>query len=167
MAANTTSQGAQDLMTLSYALFRDLPVAAARWRLGQGDERATTEAIWKIYDASVRVATTAVDTLYRTPLFSETVSNTVNQWLRWRRMGNAVNRVLVSSFWQMLGLPTAAEIHILTAHVRALEAHVNESMQHSPHRVNPMQRRPQESLVDGVARNERRKERPQTARTAV
>jgi len=167
MGANTTSQGVRDLMTLSYTLFHDLPLATARWRLGQGSEKATTEAAWKVYDASVRVSATAVDTLYRTPLFSETVSNAANYWLRWRHMGNAVNRVLVNSFWQMLGLPTAAEIETLTAHVRALEARVSKSTQHWPHHASPRQRRPLDPFVEGVACSEFRKERSQEARTAA
>jgi hypothetical protein len=167
MAANTTSQGAQDLMTLSSSLFRDLPVAVTRWGLGQGNEKATTDAAWKVYDASVRTATTAIDTLYRTPLFSETVSSTVNQLLRWQRMSNAVNRIVLTNFWRLIGLPTTAEIQALTDHVDALKAHVSESMQHAPHRASPEQRRPQQVFVDGVARSERRKERPQAARTAA
>jgi len=166
MTANTTSQGAQDLMTLSASLSRYLPLAAARWGLGQRDEKATADAAWKVYDASVRVATMAIDTLYRTPLFRETVSSTANHWLPWGRMGNTVNRVFMSNFRQMLGLPTAAEIQVLTAHVRALETH-SESRQHSPHRESPAPRRSQEPFVDGVARNERKKERPREARTGA
>ena len=166
MAANTTFQCARDLMTFSSALLRYFPLAAARWRLGQGDKKATADAAWKVYDAGIRAATTDVDDLYRTPLFSETVSSGVNHWLRWRRMSNALNRVLLSSFWPMLGLPTAAEIQSLTAQVRALEA-PNESIQPSPRRASPMPCRPEEPFADGIACSERRKEQPQEARTAA
>jgi hypothetical protein len=167
MATHTTSHGAQDLLTLSSALFRDLPVAVTRWGLGQGNERAATEAAWNAYDAGVRVATTTVDALYRTPLFSETVSSTANQLLRWQHMSNAVTRVFVSSVWRVLGLPTAAEIQALTAHVHAVEARVNEAMPHRPPRANPLPRRPQEPVVDGGARSERRKGQPRVTRTAA
>lgn len=167
MAASSTAQGTQDLMTISQALFRDLPVVAARWGFGLGDEEAATEAAWKIYDAGVRVATTAIDTLYRTPLFSDAVSNSANYLLRWQRMGNAVNRVFLTGFRQMLGLPTAAEIRALAEHVHMLEAHVNESMQNTPPRTSPIQRHSQTSLVDGSSHRERRQERPQEARTAA
>lgn len=167
MAASSTSQGTQDLMTISQALFRDLPVVAVRWGFGLGDEKAATEAAWKIYDASVRVAATAIDALYRTPLFSDTVSNSANQLLRWQRMGNAVNRVLLTGFWQMLGVPTAAEIQALAEQVHMLEAHMNESMQNTPHRTSPIQLHSQTSLVDGSSHRERRQERLQEARTAA
>lgn len=167
MAASSTSQGTQDLMTLSQALFRDLPVVAARWGFGLGDEKAATEAAWKIYDAGVRIATTAIDTLYRTPLFSDTVSNSANQLLRWQRMGNVVNRVLLSGFWQMLGVPTAAEIQALAEQVHMLEAHVSESMQNTPHRTSPIQLRPQKPFADGSSHRERKNGRLQEARPAA
>jgi hypothetical protein len=166
-AASSTSQSTQDLMTLSQALFRDLPVVAARWGFGLGDEKTATAAAWKIYDAGIRVATTAIDTLYRTPLFSDAVSNSANQLLRWQQMGNAVNRVLLAGFWQMLGVPTAAEIQALAEQVRMLETHMNESMQNTPHRTSPIRFRSQSPFADGSSHRERKNERPQETRPAA
>ena len=51
-------------MVVYKTLFFDLPLAGARWSLGLGGEKETAEAAWKGYDASVRLASTAIDNFY-------------------------------------------------------------------------------------------------------
>ena len=70
MAEKQMTQTIEDLATVYKTLFLDLPLAGAKWGMGIGAEKETTETAWKAYDASVRLATSAIDTLYRSPLFS-------------------------------------------------------------------------------------------------
>jgi len=121
MTEKKLTQTLEDVATVYKALFFDLPLAGARWGLGLCAEKETTETAWKAYDAGVRLATTAVDNLYRSPLFSEAVSRTLTQALRWQRIGNAVSGTVLAGLWRTLGVPTAAEVQGLSDQLQALE----------------------------------------------
>jgi len=121
MAEKQMTQTIEDLTTVYKTLFLDLPLAGAKWGMGIGAEKETTETAWKAYDASVRLATSAIDTLYRSPLFGEAVSRTLTEALRWQRVGNAVSGTVLTGLWRALGVPTAAEVQGLSDQVHALE----------------------------------------------
>jgi len=121
MVEKQMTQTIEDLATVYKTLFLDLPLAGAKWGMGIGAEKETTETAWKAYDASVRLATSAIDTLYRSSLFSEAVSRTLTEALRWQRVGNAVSGTVLTGLWRALGVPTAAEVQGLSDQVHALE----------------------------------------------
>ncbi len=121
MAEKQMTQTIEDLTTVYKTLFLDLLLAGAKWGMGIGAEKETTETAWKAYDASVRLATSAIDTLYRSPLFGEAVSRTFTEALRWQRVGNAVSGTVLTGLWRALGVPTAAEVQGLSDQVRTLE----------------------------------------------
>jgi hypothetical protein len=130
MEGKNFSQETQDLLTIYQSLFFDLPTAGLRWSFGNGEEKDAAQAAWKAYDAGVRLATTAVDTLYRTAFFSNTVSAAVNQTLRWGQVGNAISGVFLGSLWRTLGLPTATEVQSLAEQIRTLETRVGDRLPH-------------------------------------
>ena len=121
MTEKKLTQTLEDVVTVYKTLFFDLPVAGAKWGIGLDTEKATTETAWKAYDASVRLATTAIDNLYRSSLFSEAVGRTLTRALRWQRIGNAVSGTVLTGLWRTLGVPTAAEVQGLSDHMQALE----------------------------------------------
>ncbi len=129
MADKKVTQTVEDLATVYKTLFVDLPAATTRWGLGIGEEKEATETAWKAYDASVRLATTAVDNLYRSPLFSVAVSRTLTQALRWQRIGNAISGTVLTGLWRALGVPTTAEVQGLSDQVRALETRLAQLAQ--------------------------------------
>lgn len=121
MAEKQMTQIMEDFATVYKTLFFDLPLIGAKWGMGISAEKETTETAWKAYDASVRLATTAIDNLYRNPFFSQAVSRTFTEALRWQRIGNAVSGTVLTGLWRTLGVPTAAEVQGLSDQVRALE----------------------------------------------
>jgi hypothetical protein len=167
MEGKKISQETQDLLTIYQSLFFDLPTASLRWGLGLGEEKDTAQAAWKAYDAGVRLATTAVDTLYRTAFFSETVSIAVNQALRWQQVGNTVSSVFLGSLWRTLGLPTAAEVQSLANQLRTLEARVGDRLPHEQNQsVFPPLSSP-ETPLNGTSHSFARKKQRQEARAVM
>ncbi|MGE0682168.1 MAG: hypothetical protein AB7P69_14875 [Candidatus Binatia bacterium] len=129
MATKQHSQGAVDFTTAYKSLFFDLPMASLKWRLGMGEEKDATIAVWKGYDASVRIATAAVDALYRNPLFSDVFSRTLSTMLQWQQIGNAVSGTVFTSLWKTMGVPTADEVQILAEQLRGLENRLSQMAQ--------------------------------------
>jgi hypothetical protein len=126
MAESTTEQAVKDLTTVYTSLLFDLPLASVRQGTGLAGEKETTEAVWKGYDASVRLATAAIDTLYRSPLFGDAVSRTLNELLRWQRVTNAVSGTVLTGMWRALGVPTVADVRGISDQLHALEARLTE-----------------------------------------
>ena len=112
----------EDLFTAYKTFTVDLPLAGTRWAFGIGQEKDVTTTAWKGYDASIRLATAAVDSLYRTPLFGTTVSSVANQMLRWQQLGTSATKLISTNLPQGVGTPTTAEVQTLTERVTILEA---------------------------------------------
>src|SRR5262245_7892484 len=72
-----------DVMTMYKAAFFELPVAGAKWGSGIGKEQEVAEAVWKGYDAWVRLTTTSIDELYKNSLFGEIVARSLDGGVRW------------------------------------------------------------------------------------
>ena len=123
--ANTQIPQAMENAVIFYkTLFFDLPLAGAKWGLGIGEEKEATETAWKTYDASVRLATTIIDTSYRAPLFGEFTARSLDVVLRGQRLGTALAGVFFTGLWQAVGLPTASEVQALRTEVQALREDV-------------------------------------------
>ncbi len=128
MAESKGMQGMEELATVYKSLFIDFPLAGARWGLGMGEEKEVAEAAWAGYDAAVRLSSTAVDSLYRTPVFGDFTSRSLDGLLRWQRFGNAFAGALFAGLWQTVRLPTAAETQALREDIRALREEVRAQL---------------------------------------
>ena len=122
MAGTKLTKGMNDVMTAYGAWCVDLPLAGTRWSMGLGSRQETTEAAWGGYDATVRLTTSAIDTLYRTPLFGAWTARTLDGVLRWQQVGNAMTRTLLAGLVQAAGLPTQTDTQAVRAEVAALHA---------------------------------------------
>jgi hypothetical protein len=75
--------------TLFKTLFFDLPLAGVRHMLEAEQGREAAEAAWKTYDEGVRLATAAIDNLYRDPHFGEALDHSLQGMLRWQHLSKA------------------------------------------------------------------------------
>jgi hypothetical protein len=139
------SKTMEDLFTAYKTLTVDLPLAGTRWAFGIGQEKDVTTTAWKGYDASIRVATAAVDSLYRTPLFGTTVSSVANQMLRWQQLGTSATNLMTTNLRQGVGIPTVAEVQTLMAREQTLKTHVQEPARKIPPRASINRLRPFDS----------------------
>jgi hypothetical protein len=130
--AEKIPQGVADLLTVYKTLLLDLPLAGGKWGLGIGKEKEVAEAAWKGYDAGVRAATAAIDTLYRTPLFGRVLGRSFTGMLRWPRLGKALSGALFTGLWRTVGLPTAAEAQALQSEIQALHEELRSLTAHLP-----------------------------------
>jgi hypothetical protein len=126
MSDQNLTKTMEDLLAAYKTFTVDLPLAGTRWAFGIGQEKDVTTTAWKGYDASIRLATAAVDSLYRTPLFGTTVSNVANQMLRWQQLGNSATNMLSSTLRQGVAIPAMAEAQALTERVTRLEVKSGE-----------------------------------------
>jgi hypothetical protein len=129
MSDQNLTKTMEDLLTVYKTFTVDLPLAGTRWAFGVGQEKDVTTTAWKGYDASIRVATATVDSLYRTPLFGTTVSTLANQMLRWQQLGNSATNLLSITLRQGVAIPTPAEVQALTERVTRLETQSSEPTQ--------------------------------------
>lgn len=140
----------EDLFTAYKTFTVDLPLAGTRWAFGIGQEKDVTTTAWKGYDASIRFATAAVDSLYRTPLFGTTVSSVANQMFRWQQLGNSATNLR-----QGAALPTTAKVQALAERVTHLEAKSSEPTPKLAPRVTLSRLRPVDSHTSTSAAEER------------
>jgi len=151
MAEQNLTKAMDDLFTAYKTFTVDLPLAGTRWAFGIGQEKELVTTVWKGYDASIRLATAAVDSLYRTPLFGTTVSNVANQMLRWQQLGNSATRLLSNNLQQGVGIPTPAGVQALTERVTRLETKSSEPTQTIAPRATINRLRPLDSHVPNTA----------------
>lgn len=146
MSDQNLTKTMEDLLTAYKTFTVDLPLAGTRWAFGIGQEKDVTTTAWKGYDASIRLATAAVDSLYRTPLFGTAVSNVASQMLRWQQLGNSATNLLSTTLRrQGVAIPTTAEVQALTERVTRLEAKSSEPTQKIAPRVTLNRLRPFDS----------------------
>src|SRR5687767_3935508 len=107
---NHTSHVIDDVLTWAKTFAIDLPLQSTQWVFSSDKEKAITETAWQGYDASVRVLTSTIDTLYRLPLSGLVRDRTASTLLRWQRMSNAVTDAAFSGFWHTVGVPTTTEV---------------------------------------------------------
>ncbi len=104
------NQRSEDLLQVYKTLTVDLPLASMRWAFGSVNDKESTVTVWKGYDAGVRLATSTIDSLYRSQSLSEIVGNTVNQMLRLQQLSNATSSFLATSLWRPLALSAVPEV---------------------------------------------------------
>jgi hypothetical protein len=121
------SQRSEDLIQVYKTLTFDVPLASMRWALGSANDKESTIAVWKGYDAGVRLATSTIDSLYRSQSLSEIVGNTVNQMLRLQQLSNAARSFFTASVWRPLAPSATPPVQSLTAPVQAMDAHLSRT----------------------------------------
>jgi len=109
-----------NLLAVYKTLFFDLPLVAMRETFAAGDGRGAVEAAWKNYDEGIRVATAAIDNLYRDPRFGEVVDRALQGMLRWQQLSSTVSGAFLAGLRPTADLPTAAEVRELLTELRAL-----------------------------------------------
>ena len=124
MPGTKAGQGITDLMTAYKAFCMDGPLAGMRRNLGLTAEKEAVAAGWAGYDATMRMASTTIDNIYRTPFFGALTARTFDGLLRWQQVGNAMTRTTLAGLVQMAGLPTQTDTKALRAEVSALRAEV-------------------------------------------
>ena len=119
------NQRSEDLLQVYKTLTFDLPLVSMRWAFGSANDKESTIAIWKGYDAGVRLATSTIDSLYRSQSLSEIVGNTVNQMLRVQQLSSVASSFFTTSLWRPLALPATSEVQTLAAPVQALDTRLS------------------------------------------
>jgi len=122
--ADKIAQRMEDLLTMYKTTLLDLPLAGAKWGSGMGQEKEVAETVWKGYDAWVRLTNASVDDLYRNPLFGDVLARSLDGWLRWQRLSQALVGAFFAALWPAVGLPTAAAVQALHEDLSSLDAHV-------------------------------------------
>jgi hypothetical protein len=121
MADKTAPQRGKDLLTMYKAALFDFPLAGATWGLGMGQEKEVVEAMWKGYDAWVRLASASIDDLYRSPLFGDVLARSLDRWLRWQRLSQTAAGTFFAALWPAVGLPTAEAVQALHEELSSLD----------------------------------------------
>jgi hypothetical protein len=114
----------EDLTTVYTTFVIDLPLSGLKWSLGLAEEKETTETAWNAYDASVRLATSTIDRLYRTPLFGDAMAHSLELFLQGQRFSSALSGAMFTNLWNTVGLPLASETQALRAEVQTLREEV-------------------------------------------
>jgi hypothetical protein len=110
------------LLAVYKTLFFDLPLMAMRETFAAGNGREAVEAAWKNYDEGIRLATAAIDNLYRNPRFGKVVDRTLQGVLRWQQLSSAVSGAFLPRRRPTVDLPTATEVRELLTELRTLSS---------------------------------------------
>lgn len=86
-----------------------------------GREKEVVEAAWQGYDAWVRLANASMDDLYRNPVFGDLLARSLDRWLRWQRLSQAMTGAFFAALWPAMGLPTAAAVQALHEDLHSLD----------------------------------------------
>ena len=70
----------------------------------------------------VRLASRTVNGWYRTQLFAQTTTRSLEGFLRWQQVGNAFTKTVLTGFAQAAGLPPRADTQALQPEIQALRA---------------------------------------------
>lgn len=124
--AATAKHEMADVVTMWTATFLEVPATTTQWSWGLGRQRQVEAAIWKGYDAWVRVTKTAIDEVYKTSLFGEFAATTLDRTLRWQQWQQAIASAIAASVAPLTGLPTAAMVEAVQEEMQMLRARVTE-----------------------------------------
>jgi hypothetical protein len=98
----------------------DPPRALMKRVTAAGAEPEAYEAGWKAYDAWVRLANEAVNSLYADRTFGETMVRAFETNLGFGRLAETFASAFFGNLWPAIGLPTATEVHALRGELTAL-----------------------------------------------
>jgi len=115
------------LLAVYRTLFLDLPLAGIRQALEGEKQKEAVEAAWKNYDEGVRLATAAIDNLYRNPYFGEAVDRTLQEMLRWQQLSGTVTEAFLAGLRLTIELPTATEVRALLKELRTISVHHSQT----------------------------------------
>jgi len=115
-----------DVMTMWTATFLEVPTVTTQWSWGMGQQRDVEAAMWKGYDAWVRVAKTAIDRVYENPVFGDVAAVALDRTLRWQQWQQTIASTIVATIVPLTGLPTAAMVDAVHAEVQSLHARLSE-----------------------------------------
>ena len=73
-----------DLMVVSTMLYLALPLVSLRWRMGLSTEQAPTLAVWRSYDALVRLSTATLDLLIAAPQITRAAGGQLAPYAEYR-----------------------------------------------------------------------------------
>lgn len=128
--AATATHGMADVMTMWTATFLEVPAVTTQWSVGMSQQHQVEAALWKGYDAWVRVAKTAVNEVYKTPLFAEFATTALERTLRWQQWQHTIASAVAASVTPLTGLPTAATVDAMQEELHSLRASVAEQTAH-------------------------------------
>ncbi len=121
----------------------ELPAAAAKSLLANGDRGALRQAGWKAYDAYISLANEAANGLYANRAFGEVVGRGIGAALQVQRVVDAAASAVFGNLWPALGLPTEAAVTALRDDVKALRQEVRALSEE-------LKSQPAEDALDGV-----------------
>jgi len=102
------------------AAWVELPGALMKRLTAAGTEQEAYEAGWKVYDAWVRLANEAVNSLYADRAFGDTMARVFETNLGFGRIAETFASTFFGKLWPAIGLPTAREVHVLRSELTAL-----------------------------------------------
>jgi hypothetical protein len=102
----------------------ELPTAAAKSLLGNGDREALRQTGWKAYDAWISLANETANGLYSNRVFGEVVGRSIGAALRVQRVVDAAASAVFGNLWPAIGLPTESAVTALRDEVKALRSEV-------------------------------------------
>jgi hypothetical protein len=115
---------ADDFAKLFEAAWVELPAAAAKRLFGGKDEEGVRVAGWKTYDAWVRLANDASNSLYANPTFGTIAGRGIQGGLQVTRVVDAIASAIFGNLWPAIGLPTANDMQALRADVKSMREEI-------------------------------------------
>ncbi len=116
----------KDLLTMYKAFFVELPVAGSKASLGIAKDGEVEGAVWKGYEAWVRLLNHSTNMTYLNPFVGDYVARSLHQALRWQRLTSSVAGAFFTGLWSAVGLPAAAEVQGMRAELQALRREVRD-----------------------------------------
>jgi len=114
------AQRSKDLMTLYKGLFIELPMAGSKAALGVGKDNEVEGAVWKAYEAAIRLVNGSTDALYQNPFFGDAIGRTLPGLLRTQRLTSAVSGAAFAAMRAVTGLAGGSEVQALRGELRDL-----------------------------------------------
>jgi len=111
------------LLAVYKTLFLDLPLAGIRQVVEDEKKKEAVEMVWKNYDEGIRVATAALDNLYRDPYFGEALNHALQEMLRWQQLSGTITETFLAGLRLTTDLPTATEVRELLKELRTLSTY--------------------------------------------
>jgi hypothetical protein len=130
-----------NVLALYKSLFFDLPLAGIRQAIDADAGKAAVEDAWKRYDEGVRIASAAIDSLYRNPAFGEALNRSLQELLRWQQLSSLAVGSLLPATPPTTDALTAQELRALLKELRtfsARQARLQEQQEQRDEKLAPV-----------------------------